>query len=589
MIRLGYGVALAALVPLLAWNGFTQQMNAACYDLMVRLRGPAVDSRVALLAIDDQTAARYGPLPLDRGLLAQALEAVAVARPRTLAVDLLLAGERPEDGRLARALARFPRVVLGAAIEAGEGAEWILPAPRLRDAGALGHVHAAPDPDGVVRSVLLAKAAAGRRLWALAFETVYGAERPVEARAFLTAGGARIPAEADERRMWINFAGPEGAFERISLGSVLDGSADISRFRGKTVIVGVTAQGGGDRMFTPVSSGLGMSGVEVHANIVRTLADQAFLAPVAPAVEMAAYVFLCVAFLWAAVRLRGAALLLALAAGCAVLVVFCGLALRMGSIWPLASMLAVFAAASAIGGAGEYALAVAAWRESEARRRESAFRVQAIAHEIGTPLTAIQGSSELIAGETVPAGERAEIAGLIHKESKRLAEIVRAFLSVERISAGTLALEKQPVALDALCAEVLERARLYASRKQIQIEARTPAVTVQADPGLLSLAVYNLLTNAVKYSPKRSTVHVAIEDGPRVRISVADEGCGIAAGEQRRIFERFYRAPGAAEEGAGIGLALVKEIVAQHGGEVQVKSRPGAGSRFAIVLPKGNG
>jgi two-component system sensor histidine kinase SenX3 len=117
-------------------------------------------------------------------------------------------------------------------------------------------------------------------------------------------------------------------------------------------------------------------------------------------------------------------------------------------------------------------------------------------------------------------------------------------------------------------------------------------VTVAADGDLLSFAIYNLLTNAVKYSPKQTTVSLtAVERSDAVLISVVDQGYGIPATEQRKIFERFYRVgrgQAASEEGTGIGLALVKEIVSQHGGRVEVDSRDGAGSRFTIVLPNQN-
>jgi signal transduction histidine kinase len=249
----------------------------------------------------------------------------------------------------------------------------------------------------------------------------------------------------------------------------------------------------------------------------------------------------------------------------------------------------VYAAAVAIGGAAEYAVLAGALRGEEEKRRASAFRMAAIAHELKTPLTAIQGSSEMISAGLLAEPERVEMAGLIHKESKRLASMIQTFLDVERMAAGTLALERRPVDLAALCEETLGRARLYAGRKRTEIRAQVTPGTIEADPDLLSFAIYNLLTNAVKYSPARSTVEMeARVEGGTATISVADRGYGIASEEHGRIFERFYRLErdrGGAESGSGIGLALVKEIVAQHGGRVTVESRPGAGSRFTLTLP----
>ena len=146
------------------------------------------------------------------------------------------------------------------------------------------------------------------------------------------------------------------------------------------------------------------------------------------------------------------------------------------------------------------------------------------------------------------------------------------------------------MALDSLCESVVERARLYAARKKIQITSHVPSITVPADADLLSFAIYNLLTNAVKYSPKQTTIALEVtETRDTVSIAVTDQGYGIAPGERKKIFDRFYRVKrdqASAEEGNGIGLALVKEIAVQHGGSVLVESKEGAGSRFTLVLPR---
>ena len=160
LIRALYVLVVFAALPFLIWNGFIQQVSAEWNDLIVRLRGAqatAATGEVALVAIDDQTAARFGPLPLNRARLAEGLEVLAQAHPRVLVLDLLLseAGESLLDARLARALGLFPHVVLGAALEgdASESPRWILPLPQLAQGRSTAHVHAAPDADGNVRSV----------------------------------------------------------------------------------------------------------------------------------------------------------------------------------------------------------------------------------------------------------------------------------------------------------------------------------------------------------------------------------------------------------------------------------------------------
>lgn len=599
-IRLFYLVAVAVSLPLLMWNGLVQQMNASAGDILFWMRGPVHSPSVAhvvLLAIDDSTLRDYGPLPIRRSVLADAIRRISAFHPRALILDMLLAEPgRPEDDQaLSTALSTIPETVLGAAIENDrpEKPRWILPLSVLADSHLLGHVHAEPDADGSVRTILLAKAADGKRVWALGLQAIRAAQHtgaPVEDRDAVQLGAIRIPArEATGRMMRINYAGPEGVFRRISLASVLNHSVRPEEFNDKVVLLGVTAQGGGDRLFTPVSSAIGMSGIEIHANVFRTILDQDFLATPSPAAEITGGILVALACIVGVGALRGMPLFMALAGIAFAIPTFSVFAFQYGSVWPTASFLAVFLAASGVVGVGEYAAVWLNLRSSERKRREYAFRVQAIAHEIKTPLTAIQGSSEIISDQLVPEDQRNLIAGMIHKESKRLTDILHTFLDVERMASGSLDIQKRSVDLPGLCEDVLDRAKLYAARKQIRIDSALPPISVSADPDLLSFAIYNLLTNAVKYSPKRTTVSLsATEQGDHVCISVVDQGSGIAPADQRKIFERFYRVgrdQSEKEEGTGIGLALVKEIVSQHDGRIEVDSREGGGSRFTIVLP----
>ena len=602
LIRSLYVLVVLAVLPVLIWNGLIQQVSSEWNDLILRMRevqaSPAI-GQVVLAAIDDHTATRYGPLPLNRAKLAEGLEVLAQARPRVVVLDLLISepGDPAQDARLARALHLFPAVVLGAALQsdASEHPVWILPLPGLAHGLSVAHVHAAPDADGDVRSVLLLKEGSGQRFWALglgAARLATAADRPIESADFVSLGQVRIPAaQSDSRSMLINFAGPEGTFPRVSFGALLDRTADPSRFRDKIVIVGATAQGSGDRLFTPLSSGIGMSGIEIHANVIHTILDREFLVPLGVVGEFAGSLLLAGLCVAAIVWFRGPQLFLALST-LGILIAAAGvISIRAGYLLPLGSFLVVCLVASAIGGVSEYGLLSRALAGETTKRKEYAFRVQAIAHELKTPLTAIQGSSEMISEGGVPEAQRVEMAGLIHKESKRLTTLIQTFLNVERLASGSLSLQRKDVELSSLCQEIVERGRLYAARKRIQIDATIPEIHVSADPDLLSFAIYNLITNGVKYSPKNTIVKLVVEEkGPEVSISVADQGYGIASADQERIFEKFYRLKRdekGAEEGTGIGLALVKEIVNQHEGRISVESATNAGSRFTITLPRG--
>lgn len=593
-------IALVAL-PFVMWNGFVQQLNTEWNDLVLRLRpveaSPSM-RQIVLLAIDDRTVAHFGPLPLSRSTLAAGLTVLASLQPRVLAVDLLLSepGNPVADAELASALRRYSHVVLGAGLDSDGQAEpsWIEPLPLFAGGASVAHVHASPDADGDVRSVLLTKEGRNTRRWAFGLEAgrlFLGAERPIEQPESVVLGRIRLPARSDESRiLLINYAGPERSFQRVSFSDLLEGRADPAALRNKLVIVGVTAQGGGDRMFTPVSAGIGMSGIEIHANVIRTILDQAFLQAAGPAGEFGLGLLVIAAAILAILRLEGWPLFLGFLLIGAVLFGAGFASIRFGILFPTGSLVTLFVFVAAVAAVTEHSVLKRSLAGEVRRRREYAFRVQAIAHEIKTPLTAIQGSSEMLSESGVPEGQRLEMAGLIHKESKRLTGLVGTFLNVERLASGSLRLEKRPVALRGICEQAVERGRLYAARKKIRVELTAPEIELKADEELLSFALYNLITNGVKYSPRNTSILVsARESGDAVTVVVADQGQGISPAEREKIFEKFYRAKRdekGSEEGTGIGLALVKEIVEQHGGRVSVESQVGAGSRFTMTLPK---
>ncbi len=230
---------------------------------------------------------------------------------------------------------------------------------------------------------------------------------------------------------------------------------------------------------------------------------------------------------------------------------------------------------------------------TEAQRDRYQQAVHYVTHEMRTPLTAIQGSSELMGRYALNEEKRKEMAGLIHRESRRLARMIEMFLSVERLSAGQLELKRDPVSVAELLAICIERARPLADRKQIRIHLGPSAASEEAilgDREFLEYAFYNLITNAIKYSPADTSIFASVErSGDEVRVSVEDQGFGMDEQEVKRIFQKFYRtrrAQESGEAGAGIGLSLVEEIVVAHGGAIEVRSRVNHGSRFTLILPR---
>jgi signal transduction histidine kinase len=214
-----------------------------------------------------------------------------------------------------------------------------------------------------------------------------------------------------------------------------------------------------------------------------------------------------------------------------------------------------------------------------------------VTHEMRTPLSAIGVSSELISKYALTEEKRKQVADLIHSESKRLARMVEVFLHVERLTAGQMELKHEAIGVSQLVDVCVTRVRPVAERKRIAITVEPIGGDLQlsGDRELMEYACYNLLTNAVKYSPQRTEVTVrAWTEAGYTRISVRDQGIGMDSKEVKQVFHKFYRtkkAEESGEAGTGIGLSIVQQIVEQHGGEIAVTSKPGEGSCFTLVLP----
>ncbi len=208
-----------------------------------------------------------------------------------------------------------------------------------------------------------------------------------------------------------------------------------------------------------------------------------------------------------------------------------------------------------------------------------------------TPLTAIQGSSELMGRYNLSEEKRKQFAEMINTESKRLARMIQTFLDVERLSDGQMELKREPFEVRQIVDACVARVRPLAERKNIRILTRELDGNLEGDRELMEYAVYNLLTNAVKYSPADTQITVGCRtEGTQLRLSVQDQGIGMDAKELRQIFQKFYRtkrAEASGEAGTGIGLSIVEQIVHHHGGKMEVTSQPGHGSCFAVVFAAG--
>jgi PAS domain S-box-containing protein len=218
--------------------------------------------------------------------------------------------------------------------------------------------------------------------------------------------------------------------------------------------------------------------------------------------------------------------------------------------------------------------------------------ISLVSHEMRTPLTAIQGMTELLAAYDLEPARRREMNLAINDEVKRLARMITEYLDITRLESGATPMRLAPVRVDTMLERILLLIDPIAAQCEIQLLRQIPAglPPVIADLDLLSRAVENLVSNAVKYSPKGTAVTVSARaEQDALYIEAADQGYGIPEADLSRIFEKFYRVPrvqDAGVPGTGLGLSLVREIAELHHGSVSVKSDVGRGSTFTLRIPR---
>ena len=245
------------------------------------------------------------------------------------------------------------------------------------------------------------------------------------------------------------------------------------------------------------------------------------------------------------------------------------------------------------GAGGQGLILLLAEDQTESRRVDQIRRdfVANISHELKTPVGALALLAETMEEAADDPEAVRRFAGRMRQEASRLTHLVQDLITLSRIQAAEPVPDPNPVDLAAVVTEAIDRVRMKAAARGIELSAACDdGLTVLGDEDLLVTALRNLLENAVAYSPEKTRVVVsASRDGAQTaQISVADQGIGIPERDLERIFERFYRVDPArsrATGGTGLGLAIVKHVLAAHGGKVTVWSREGVGSTFTLRLP----
>jgi two-component system, OmpR family, phosphate regulon sensor histidine kinase PhoR len=214
-----------------------------------------------------------------------------------------------------------------------------------------------------------------------------------------------------------------------------------------------------------------------------------------------------------------------------------------------------------------------------------------VSHELRTPLTAIRGYVEALSEDDLGSADRQRFLQIVTRQTLRMERLVRDLLRLARLDAGQETLEVGPCDVRGLAHSVIAdlATMLEEHAQRVDVDVAADAAMIRGDAAKLHDVLRNLVANSATYAPERTTIRVeASRIGPRVAITVSDQGPGIPPEDLSRVFERFYRVdksrardPG----GTGLGLSIVKHLVELHGGEVRAENRREGGARFTITLP----
>jgi signal transduction histidine kinase len=222
-----------------------------------------------------------------------------------------------------------------------------------------------------------------------------------------------------------------------------------------------------------------------------------------------------------------------------------------------------------------------------ARGSEQAFLAD-ISHELRTPLTSIQGFAQAIVEGEARGDAVSHVAEIIHRESRRLVRMVEGLLQVARLESGAQSMAREEVAPARLLESAVAALEVQAKDAGVTFDVvGTDALpTLRGDPDKLAQLFLNVLDNAVKHSPRGTTVHIrGNRDNGAIVVRVRDAGSGLPQGAQTRLFQRFYRGENAQRDGAGLGLAIAQAIAQAHGGSIRASNLEGGGAEFAVRLP----
>lgn len=234
-------------------------------------------------------------------------------------------------------------------------------------------------------------------------------------------------------------------------------------------------------------------------------------------------------------------------------------------------------------------LAFEKMRESLAGQAYIEQYVQALTHELKSPISAISGAAEILESPTLTAERRAQFLRNIHNETRRIQDLVDRLLALSELEVRRALPVSAAVSIAPVLRTILEGQEPTLSKKRIHVHVEVPEELLLAGDGfLLHLALSNLIVNAIEFSPEGGRIRIYSEREPHeTRLCIEDEGPGIPEYAKARVFERFFslQRPDTGKKSTGLGLNLVKEIVALHQGEVRLENLPERGLRASLHLP----
>ncbi len=624
------------------------------YDTLLRFADTdPPDGRIVIVNVDERSLSTIGQWPWRRDVVGGLIERLRAMGARTIALDIIFSepdrgdGTRQPDGALPAApdaaLAETLRaggVVLGYAFTFGEAAsgsrrcvlhplgltivhpagdaggpplfhatDAICSLPILAQAaGASGFLNAAPDPDGILRRVPLVLELDGRAYPGLALAAVTAAADPRGARLRVVNANTTSLAVDDlilpldgRSNLLLRYRGRTRTFPYISAADVLAGQLPDDTFTGRIVFVGATALGVQELVATPYDPSF--PGVEVQATVADNLLRGDFIRRPEHAQTLEASIVLGLGIVVALVIGRIGVVWGGLAAVAGLVGLWGGMGwllaakgILLSPLLPTAGVVMAVAAVAFTTLRHEVRAALAGLQRA---RRETAAATHVkdeflitVSHELRTPLTAIYGYAQMLAKGALKDDQKSRALATVERNARAQTQLIDDLFDASQVVSGRLRLDARGVNLADVVRSVADAVRPAVDDKRITLH-----VTIDGDVGpipgdsdRLQQVVWNLLANAIKFTPGDGRVDVRLERaGSYAQLTVSDSGVGISPEFLPHVFERFRQQDGGTTRqygGLGLGLALVQHLVELHGGSVQAESEgAGRGATFRVRLP----